>query len=1185
MKKIIGIVLSGLLLLGCLPVSVFAAAEFTPQTNAVDLRVGILGDTHVGSTSAAAYPFFQDNVNDLVALGENQLDGLVLSGDIIYQPASYDENNYDAVLGVLNQAGLLNKPFVWAMGNHEYPLLSKDETLLAKSRTLFTQKTGHALRQHVKMNGISFIAAAADDYYGKVSAETEAWLKDEIEASIAADSSNAVNGAFEEGVVPNSAKPVFLTLHHPVSHTIFDLDDTNYTQGFVDYLKSRPQVILLTGHMHMPAELPATMWQDGFSAFQVPHSSGGNLELPDMSNEIGPSDVHQGAMLEVKDNVVSIYKFNTVTNEFIGRPWVIDIPAIVADKTDSNAENDNDHYLYSPDKRENGNVPSFPADTAPSVEIKGCSVRVKWPHNAVPGTETPNQQDDFVRGYKVEICDSAGTVITSKIRQADFYYTESRVSNYEASFGLSYDTEYVVNVYPMSGLGLLGTPISKSIKTEADTVPAGATRYEVENYVGADNSDDVTVNVKASGGKLAGGTWTGSGNLTITVPITIEADGIYNLTYAMGEQTSSNVSAITVKLDGSTIGTNGSSYAQNISNLETYPWNYTPMRLYENKNCVLAAGNHTVTFEIAGVSASYNARKYFIDYFQVAFPEGQTLTANEPLTLELEDFSPNQSWVKDSKDASGGKIMSSSWTNADPDLYIPVKISDAGYYDVEYVVGKTTAPASYNQLNVAILDSNKTTTLHSLGNNRSGNDNTFTEKVYENSYDSMPMIRNKYSKLWLDEGLVYVNVDVLVFTYGDGSINHSKFNLDYFKFTPVADTRVTISSGAPTTFEFEKFIPIGGQTTFMEDSGASGGGYIYNGWISTATYNIPITVEQSGYFDIEYVLGKKKSNDHSAWTLKIGDWVIGSSSDSDTIDRGSYTTEAYAANPLSKFRENGVWLEKGNYILVFDVDKMNNGAGNHCTFVADYMKFTPKAMPKLNAKGALVVEYEDYAVSNSDVKDDAAASGGKFVTNGYSYSNQSAENKIMVEDAGYYTFEVVMGRTTAPQSYPLNYLMLDGETYLAYNNSYANAEDLSSQYTNYGNYSADVLGMWRFSYNQPIWLDKGVHIISTHLNSMGTPPVRRYNLDYFALTPAEGMTVSGSSVAVTGAYEQAVSGTAVLALYNGAKLVSFKTAEVSNTKAVTVATTEDRAFTVAKLFVLNSFRDMKPVGAVKVFEK
>ena len=86
--------------------------------------------------------------------------------------------------------------------------------------------------------------------------------------------------------------------------------------------------------------------------------------------------------VEVKDNVVSIYKFNTVTNEFIGRPWVIDIPAIVADQTDSNAENDNDHYLYSPDKRENGNVPSFPADTAPSVEINGCSVRVKWPHNA-----------------------------------------------------------------------------------------------------------------------------------------------------------------------------------------------------------------------------------------------------------------------------------------------------------------------------------------------------------------------------------------------------------------------------------------------------------------------------------------------------------------------------------------------------------------------------------------------------------------------------------------------------------------------------------------------------------------------------------------------------------------------------------------------------------------------------------
>ena len=125
MKKIINVLLVFCLLLTCVSPA-WAAEGWTERTNSVDLRIGIIGDTHAGSGQTTN---FTNNLDAHKTLGGNKLDGFILTGDIVYQQSSVDSALYDGVVSALNEASL---PYAYAMGNHEYPLHASSETLTAK---------------------------------------------------------------------------------------------------------------------------------------------------------------------------------------------------------------------------------------------------------------------------------------------------------------------------------------------------------------------------------------------------------------------------------------------------------------------------------------------------------------------------------------------------------------------------------------------------------------------------------------------------------------------------------------------------------------------------------------------------------------------------------------------------------------------------------------------------------------------------------------------------------------------------------------------------------------------------------------------------------------------------------------------------------------------------------------------
>lgn len=250
------------------------------------------------------------------------------------------------------------------------------------------------------------------------------------------------------------------------------------------------------------------------------------------------------------------------------------------------------------------------------------------------------------------------------------------------------------------------------------------------------------------------------------------------------------------------------------------------------------------------------------------------------------------------------------------------------------------------------------------------------------------------------------------------------------------------------------------------------------------------------------------------------------------------------------------------------------------------------AAPTVSKAGITTIEFEDYTANNSHVMEDSYASGGKFISHIYSYTNQSRDFNVMVEEGGEYEFEVAMGYSTNTDSYPLNTVSVNNSI-VFYTNSYSEYEDLTGKYTNYNTNigSAAPMGMRR--YKARVQLNAGLNVISVNMR-LESGSVCKFNMDYMKLTPVDSIHADGSKITVTGVYDQALSGTAILALYSGEKLVRTQTADVENTAAgntvvknatvVKISVAKPEQCDKAKLFFWSDTSGLKPLSAFKSFE-
>ncbi len=878
-----------------------AQTEWEARTNTPDLRIGVISDSHITPYNTEA-PWFKSALTAFTKIGANKLDGLALAGDIVYfDNTTISDAPYDTVYTHINTI-MPNKPVVFAMGNHEFPQNDKSAAKSAEAIAFFEEKTSQPINYHTTINNFHFITSGAKDYNGEILSENEQWLMQEIDKAIASD----------------NLKPVFLMLHHPIAKTVFNESNTKYSEEFLAFLKARPQVINIVAHEHVAAQLPQCIWQDGFTVYQSPLCANGNVSLFGTADQERDMNVHTASMIEVENNVVKIFKLDLSTNNYIGEPWVIDIPSIVNSLADSDSSNDKLYWNYSADKSENTNVPYYPAGASVSADVSDNTVVLTYSSNA-KNEATGILQDGFIRGYKIEL-KAGSTIAYSNTFQSDFYKAQQAETQSRTITGLGYDVDYTATVYPMSPFGIFGEGISTTFTTEPENLPDGAVRYEFEDYI---SSSFVINNTSASKRKLVGSKTTMQ-NPSFSFNIELENAGYYDLTYALGHNTEDWVSLINLKVDNNFIGDNDkkTSYIKDISQNGTYAWSYMPMRLYETKGVYLSSGKHIVTFEVNLVKNDPTVYKFFADYIQFTpNTDIKTVKKGEKTRFEFEDYS-NRDIVKNLSYASKEAIVCNNYGNNKPTIGGKFVVNKSGYYSVEYLAGHVpTAQIEYLSSVAICIDGKQIGT----------NDTSFTENLL-NTYThwkTAPMSRYKADPIWLEEGEHTFSVEVAKVIYD----NKYKYQLDYMEFS-------SVNYPPELRLEAEKFANINIRSNILNASNNQLVGHDYG--TEKPTIKGSFEILESGYYDFTYIVGHLPADQTpyiSTVTFFIDEMQVGVNDLNYIENLSSKKSYYWDTAPMSRYVTERIWLDKKTYTLNIDVSQTTYD--NKYKYQVDYVELTP----------------------------------------------------------------------------------------------------------------------------------------------------------------------------------------------------------------------------------------------------
>ncbi|MBQ5747142.1 MAG: metallophosphoesterase family protein, partial [Clostridia bacterium] len=326
------------------------AEETTGDTK---VTIGIFSDTHNVADGIAKVM----NNFETLAGGNENIDGVALVGDIVYltRNSTPSLNHYSTLKANTDFAHFLEENKVsFAMGNHEFPEGSGAEAA-ESSISVFTEAMGFAPETHKVYGGYHFITAGPEDYNGKLTAEQEQYVIDEV----------------TEALKDGEDKPVFVFIHHPIDTTLYGSSTTRHSEEFVAFLKSQPRVIAFSGHNHYPLSDPRSIWQvEGGATFVYTSrvSGGNNLSHPyagGSSNRHDTGAPAQAYLMEIdtETNVVTLKRFyvGSTPTGLEGGDWVLDIPAMVAESKKDTV--DLGVYKYTYDEREkNSTAPVFGED-------------------------------------------------------------------------------------------------------------------------------------------------------------------------------------------------------------------------------------------------------------------------------------------------------------------------------------------------------------------------------------------------------------------------------------------------------------------------------------------------------------------------------------------------------------------------------------------------------------------------------------------------------------------------------------------------------------------------------------------------------------------------------------------------------------------------------------------------------
>ncbi len=1002
MKKIISICLSVFMILSTLPFVAAADAWTGTGGENVEFSFGLISDVHDEYETLN----LDQSVNAALDLGAQFI---AFNGDITSIKTgdgttleSYDKY-YELVKPVYDDLKEKGIEYSANMGNHEFAGTgSASDNEFAKQA--FENYVGPTQSHVVSEQGFHFISVSPESYKNDFSSASVDYMIAETEKAIAADSTNDVDGVFAEGVVPNSTKPVFVLAHWKNSTL----------NRFLEYAKTRPQIIFTYGHFHTAVEYPANIQQDGYTSYMSPVSYGNANMYGKMS--ISP---HQSTHVEVetgeKGSVVKLYKLSLDKKEFIGEPWVIDIGAIVSDLTDEDTTNDLNNYLYSADKRANPSLPYFAEGATLQAQPVFTSAKLIFPKALID--ETPNQQDDFIFAYIVEVYDENDTKVYTKTIYPEFVNNVTPASSYsQIVTGLEEGTTYTAKVIPVSALSNVqngstmpadlpkGEPLTVTFSTVEDTLGTETkteetikvdekTVIEYEAWKSKVPKHTMTELYGTSGSRIiynTGGKINGVAEpFTFSIPVNVEKAGTYKVEYVAAVGSDAGYYAGNVQFAMEKNGAIGDTYNSTGTSLGITAWEHHVLKKF-TKTVTLKAGTDNLQTTI-NLGAG-NQHLFELDYISFECVEVFEIKLDSAATIEFEDY-PDYAILEDSKttpaslatledaDAySNGKAYSVTDEAENFDVSLPLAVQKTGKFDIEYKASKGAV--------LYITDANGETVK------------TIDTSSYEGE-DAIATITE--NNVILEAGDYTVSAKILA---TDGVATGI---LDSVKFTKTAYYN-PVTYDKPVILEAEDFREIyrtdksGTVSTYsLPDStiktatlAYSGDGYVqYNAYGYSNAYSaIEIDVKTGGKYTLEYYVRNWNwnSNNYVYITLDNATYAMNRTSDTWT-DFGRYSIS--------------VTLTEGTHTVGYKA--IVNQSGTNCYFAYDYIKVTP-AYADISATEKTVIQGEDmHTVSGTSTKlytiaSDTACDGGRYLNYNVAQNVGTATTTatINVEETNYY---------------------------------------------------------------------------------------------------------------------------------------------------------------------------------------
>ncbi len=1259
MKKTLSVLLSTMLVMVsvCLPLSITASA-WEARTNEVDLRLGLLNDTHITKTGSGEAL----NITALTTLKTLGMEKLAFVGDNVYYTTatddpSTDREGYNKLWNGLTTAGWEKADVLaFAMGNHEFPQGSQnDATTSAKAIERFETEYGPR-NQHVEYKDFHMITGGPETYSNNHSRAMEKYYMEEIDKALCEDSTNETEeritvydnktaddtsddtlAVVYEGGTPNSTKPVFLFLHQPMGNTLSNGSNSLYSAEFKAFLAARPQVIFITAHMHRLGQHPEVICQDaGFTAFQSPMTAGGYQSQWGYTkeSEINDSMCSQGSFLEVKDNVVYLYRIDYKNGTYIGEPFVVDIPAIVADRLTEETTDDYNHMPYTTAARNAvTSTAAFPEGATVTAATSGKAVSVTFPNTATMTSYDEVQQDNFIRGYKVEVKLGNSVVGTSEF-QADFWKAPAnRAASYSKSIGgLMAGTEYTANVYPRMPFGAYGTPISTTFATEAEELDDDSIRYEIEDHcpvtklnVETEFASGEGLCISAQGGITSGSkvlertdVTDAEGNqistFTFDIPVEIPVDGQYGVEMVMGYMASGKyVSKVSMILDKDTsnivLATNESKGDEYRSPYATYPWEeHIPLYHYTAADQTLTAGAHTVTVSVDLPTATDSEQPFLFaaDYIEF-IPRTAIIDLTATERIEAEDYisgivlnEVNDKGTEDTSDdvyqtyspdvfsssrASGGKVarFDSSGTDTTSyitiedyaDMTIPIYVAEEGYYEMEYVICQLPDIAIY-------LDDASGTKL-----------NTKYSRAYDKLKNESGTKYSYFSSTWAyahidtveDVYLPAGNHNIIIRVFKRGVKDIAQY-IDYIQFKPATDR---LAANGALHYEAEDYYSkfIGNTNKLGNNALASGGKFVYRGSGSAFSFSFLFAVAEAGTYQVEIVAAAGGAMSATTVAIDNGEAKTLTS----ITNKGTIFTQSYYT--LAK-RVMSVELTAGLHELIFNVPARTSGG---TAYAFDYIHISKAVDEVVTQNDATRIEFEKYTDmdKNTDARIKGVASGDAMVYNNYRTSGDpTIQAEVEIRDSGYYNIEYLVGNRSlysAPNNVATVNIYL-GDKLIGTNDG-THYENLYSQCVK-DDAGTIVSGFWYGTskmcryIKDAVWLDAGVYTLDADVVSAKSHPaghMMNYQMDYIEFRPVDAMVELGTNFVTAHINSKdAMNGKAILAVYNGKNLVRTVVEDITNGRYVNLTAVVSDA-THAKAFVIDGYDNVKPLVVHQEYTK